>query len=77
MKKKNQIARLKNIIQNDRLDYDDGFLNIFNIDLERLLKEYFSYSEEPITKISKDNNRFKVEISFSANGLKQFSVLPE
>ena len=77
MKNKNQIVRLKSIIDNDRMEYNDEFLNLLNIDLEKLLKEYFSYNDKTEIRILKAGDRYKVEISFFATQLRPFAILPE
>ena len=77
MRKNNQLSRIKDIIINDRLDFDDGFLEVFRIDLNNLICQYFYLLGESKVSIEKVNSSFNVAITFQASQVKQFSILPE
>lgn len=77
MKKNNQLSRIKDIIINDRLDVDDGFLEVFKIDLNNLIQQYFYVLGDSKVNIEKINNTFNVSITFLSSQVKQFSILPD
>lgn len=67
----------KDIIINDRLDVDDGFLEVFKIDLNNLIQQYFYVLGDSKVNIEKINNTFNVSITFLSSQVKQFSILPD
>ena len=77
MKKSNQLFRLKNIIINDRLELNAEFMKVFNMDLKRLLQQYFYIIGDHKIDLQKNNGGYTVNITFSSTEIKQFSNFPE
>ncbi len=76
MKKKNQMVRLKSIVQNDRLSVDDEFYRLLNIDLENVLREYFDFNQKLMLSISKNDDGYKAIFSLNISRIKPFTKLP-
>ena len=78
MKNKSQeIIRVKNVIENDRLNMGKGFTDLFVEDFSKLVKDYFEIEKQPVLYIVKDKNGYKVEISFYANRVKPFNSITD
>lgn len=77
MKKNNQLSRIKDVVLTNRLDVNDGFLQVFNIDLLNLIQQYFYIIGEPSVNIDKENKVFNVSISFQSTQLKHFSIMQD
>ena len=76
MKNKSQeIIRVQNVIENDRLNVGKGFTDLFVEDFSKLVKDYFEIEKQPVLNIVKDKNGYKVEISFYANRVKPFNLI--
>jgi len=77
MKRKNQLQRVESIIKNDRLSTREDFKNLFILDLDKLLKDYFDYKNLPNFEIVKMGDRLMVNISVCASAIKPFLSLKE
>ena len=77
MKGKNEIVRLQNIIENDRLNNSQDFEKIITHDLATLLKEYFDFRGEPELKIEKYNDKYMININLIISRIRGFGVLPK
>ena len=75
--KKNNIIRMENLINNDRLKNGGGFIGLLTGDIDRVLKDYFDYKGYPNVEVVKNSGNFAVTISLSAERIKAFSSLPE
>ncbi len=76
-KTKNQISRIENIINSDRLCVGDDFYRLLSVDLERLLRDYFDFNGSPRIEINKENNLYVVNVSLIVSKLFRFNKLPE
>ena len=77
MKKVNpQFARLKNVIETDRLLVSGNFNELVIKDLTKVLKDYFDIKSMPELSLTKDGNAYLIEINLVATRVKTFGVLP-
>ena len=76
-KKRNEIMRIENIINNDRMSVGDEFYDVLTLDLENLLRDYFDFNEPPVVEISKQNGSYCVKIGLIAGKLLHFSKIPK
>ena len=70
--RKNQILRLKNIIENDRLDAIESFSNLFVNDLRSVISEYFSIKGDVLLNIKREKGAMRVEIIVETTQIKNF-----
>ncbi|MBQ9486137.1 MAG: hypothetical protein IJU83_04785 [Clostridia bacterium] len=75
--KKSGLLRVENLINNDRMKYGDGFLDLLTGDVDRVLKDYFDYKGAPNVEMVKNGNVFALKITLTAEGVRAFSVLPQ
>ena len=73
---KNELARIKNLIENDRLNTGDNFYELVTMDLKKLLSDYFDLNEMPQMEIAKSGEAIIIKIVASATRLKSFISLP-
>lgn len=66
-----------NMLKNDRNVTADDFLNLFKIDLNKLLSEYFVSPEEVLVNVEKNGDFVNTIITFKATDVKPFSSVPE
>ena len=76
-KKKLELLRLQSIIEEDRLDYNDNFLELFKSDVCKLFNEYFECNANPIIEIEKNNKNLILNINLVASRIKNFAILPK
>lgn len=76
-KDKNELVRLKSIIENDRFSAGDDFGNLVLNDLNKFMSDYFDLKSAPGMEIAKEGDRFKVCIRFDAYRIKSFSSVPK
>ena len=77
MSRKKEIVRVRSILENDRMNISDNFLELLSGDLSELLRDYFDFKGEPLVSIEKFGDRHKVEISILASRLKNFECVPK
>lgn len=75
-KKKNELARLKNIVDNS-FRVNDDFELILLQDLSKLLNEYFEIIGDVEIKYEKINCKTNVQINFIASYIKNFIKIPK
>ena len=76
-KRKNQLERIENVINNDRLSCSEDFLKLLTIDLQKVFNEYFTTLSQPLLQFSKDKGNYIVNIQLVATGIKQFMSVPK
>lgn len=77
MKNKNELMRLMTLIENDRINTGDNFIELIVSDLDNLLKDYFDFSATPELFIEKQNGKYKINISLQATRIKNFASIPK
>ncbi len=77
MNKNTELERIKNLIENDRLDNHDAFLEVIINDLKNLLSDYFDLENTPLLSINKENGKNKITIECNAIRIKDFKVIPK
>ena len=75
--KKNELARIKTMIDNDRFRTGDCFLELLTKDVESVFTDYFDFSEKLDVVISKGRSGFVVEVRLNVDRLKAFGTLPK
>ena len=68
--------RLKRAIESDRMSMTAISTELILKDLEVVLQEYFTLSGKPFLLVNYKDGRYVVEITFKADALKTFAVLP-
>ncbi|MBQ7235760.1 MAG: hypothetical protein IJX03_01205 [Clostridia bacterium] len=79
MKKKkiNELTRVQNVLENDRLNVGKGFNELLANDLNKLFKDYFDFSGLPELKIDKENGVYRVIVSLNVSRVRAFNILPD
>lgn len=73
MKKNNkEIARLRNLIEHDRINCYENFNDLIVNDIDKVLMDYFEYNGKPILEINKESGNIEVKIILSATNCKWF-----
>lgn len=75
-KRKSELVRVQNVIENDRLNLGLDFNKLIESDLIKLLSDYFDLSSGLDLKLEKHGDRYKIQISCYAARVKQFGVIP-
>ncbi len=76
-KRKAELARIKTLIDSDRLSTGDRFGELIVSDLDKLLHDYFDFKDSPEICIEKDRDGYRVGISVHATRIKNFVTLPD
>lgn len=76
-KNKNELVRLQTIIENDRMSTGDDFLRLVVSDADKLLKDYFDFRLPPELQITKQGDKYKIELSVIATRIKSFASIPK
>ncbi len=77
MKRKNEINRVKELIDNDRFSTKNDFKGLVEKDLKNLLLEYFELITLPEIFIEKNNGCLEVTVLFKSNRVKNFGTIPQ
>ena len=75
-KNKNELVRVQTMIECDRLNAGDDFIELVERDVGVLFKDYFDFNDTPRLTIEKSNNKLKVEVLVFADRIKNFSKIP-
>ncbi len=76
-KHKAELARIKTLIDSDRMSTGDSFGDLIISDLSKLLNDYFDFRQSPSLSITKEGDGFRVNISLYATRIKNFGTLPK
>ncbi|MBQ7374023.1 MAG: hypothetical protein IJW64_05635 [Clostridia bacterium] len=74
--KSGDALRLKRAIESDRMSMTATSTELIVKDLETVLQDYFKLSGSPSLSINYKDGSYVVEITFKADALKTFAVLP-
>ncbi len=74
--KNDDAKRLKRAIESDRMSMTAKSTELIVKDVEYVLQDYFKLSGKPKLSINYKDGRYTVEITFKADDLKTFAVLP-
>ena len=75
--KSNQLTRLKNIIEGDRLPSGEDFNSLVVSDLDKLLRDYFDLKSTPVLTILRDKDCYKITVKADSMRIKTFTSLPK
>ncbi len=74
--KKNQLSRIKKIIDCDRLNAGDSFIALVQSDLYKLLQDYFEVTAMPEIELIRVGDSLAVNIKMMATRIKNFVTVP-
>ena len=72
--KKQELKRLKTIIENDRLSMTNENIGLITHDLTSVLDDYFTLTGSPDVNVTAKGCEYIIKISATATGIKAFSV---
>ena len=75
--KKQEILRIENILNSDKMNPDDKFKKILMMDLRKLLSDYFELSFSPEIKVVKQGGKYSVDIFFISDSIKNFKYIKD
>ena len=70
-KEMKELLRAQSVIENDRVNAGENFLELLRLDLGKLLKDYFDFLEPPTIKIAKSGDVFIVEFSIIKGNIEE------
>lgn len=73
--KKNDFARISNVIQADKSVMSEGCKALILQDFAEKFNEYFDLSGLPRMEIACKNGTYTIQLSFEAERIKKFNVL--
>ena len=71
-----ELLRVENVVKKDEINADEKFIEMFNHDLIRVIKNYFVLGDLPVHKLEKNNDDLICKICFSAKRIKNFNSIP-
>ena len=74
--KKDNVIRLKRVIESDRLAVTEECLELIIKDVTGVLSDYFRLCEKPEIKITSGGDGYTVTITAKADVLKTFAAVP-
>ena len=72
IKDKKEIVRLQTLIENDRINAGDNFINLVVSDLTILLRQYFDFKENVLLNVQRSGVEYAVQINLTATRIKKF-----
>lgn len=76
MKRRGELARIEQMIKNDRLTVKGDFSDLLISDVDRVLRDYFDYRGFPELKIEKTGDVYTVVFKIAATSVRPFSSVP-
>jgi len=76
-KDKRELMRAQTLIENDRISAGDNFIELLKADVDKLLKDYFDFSDSVNVNINKSGDNFKVDLSIMVKRIKAFEYIPK
>jgi hypothetical protein len=74
---KNEIIRIQNMIENERLNFNENINDIMISDLDKVLRDFFDYKQKPQIEIKKHKGEIEVKILISAVNFRPLGYLPK
>ena len=75
--RKKELLRIQNLIEKDRLKAGDNFEKLIQLDVHKLLSDYFEYRGLPSVIIEKEKGKLKVLIELNPIAIKGFGIIPK
>lgn len=76
-KEKKEVLRVQAILENDRMQAGDDFIELVTSDVGGLLSDYFDFSGLPSVSIEKFGDRYRVDLSILVTRIKNFDSVPK
>lgn len=76
-KDRKELLRAQSLIEGDRLNAGDNFMELLRFDLDKLLKDYFDFSGLPNIKIERQGDCFRVNFDIVLKRIKVFEYIPK
>ena len=73
----NEIVRIQNAIENDRLSIGAGFEELLINDLSKVLREYFEFTSQPQLIFEKNIDGFKMSLSLKVARVRALNFIPK
>ena len=74
-KSSKDLKRINGVLQGDRGNVDDKFIELFTVDVTKVIKDYFNLIKKPLLLIDKKSGELIVNLSFSVDGIKMFKKM--
>lgn len=75
-KRKSELIKIQNIIENNRINLENNFLDLMISDVSKLLKDYFVFNKSPDIQINKTGGELFISINLTAVRVKSFTNVP-
>lgn len=72
-KEKKELLRLQTMIENDRVNTGNNFLQLIESDINKLLRDYFDFTIPPEIKIETQNNAYYFTLNLKVSRIKSFA----
>jgi len=76
-RQKAELARVMNLLENDRINVSDGFSEVLFNDMVKLFSDYFEVLDTPQMIFKKSNEGYEVDIKFNTSKIKYFNIVPK
>lgn len=71
-----ELKRLKNVIESDRLQVTNNFNDLLISDLTKVLKDYFDLKGSVEVSIGKEGSKYLIDIKCTSTRIKTFGIIP-
>lgn len=76
-REKNELMRIQTVLEKDRLNVGKGFNELLSCDLNKLLKDYFDFSNDASVEITKGKGGYKLFIELDIIRVKGLNASPK
>lgn len=73
----NELMRIQNVLEEDRLNVGKGFEEVLISDLNKLLKDYFDFNSLPSIKLIKNKGKYCVNINVDITRVRALNYVLE
>ena len=73
---KREIERIRSVLESDRINVGDSFKELLELDLKKLLSDYFELESMPKTEFYRQNDKIVINIGIKALRIKGFGQIP-
>ena len=72
IKRSKDIERINDIIQSETDSVDKKFLELFSLDINKVVRDYFNIKKNPLININKQSGELVINVSFLVDSIKLF-----